>query len=283
MTLDWDGQIRMDPSSPYAMQRLIGLKDAFDIAFACDTDHDRHGIVTPSARAAAAQPLPGGRDRLPVPQSAATGARTRRSARRVVSSAMIDRVAAQLGRKLYEVPVGFKWFVDGLLDGSLGLRRRGERRRVVPAPRRHGLDDGQGRHRRRRCSRRKSPRGPAAIPASSIASSRATSAMPVYERIDAPATPEQKAAAGEALAAAGPDHASWPANRSRASSRSAPATARHRRPEGRSPKAAGLPRARPAPRTSTRSTPRASAARIICALLREAQTIVDAALASATR
>ncbi len=120
MTVDWDGRIRMDPSSPYAMQSLIGLKDRFDIAFACDTDHDRHGIVTRNAGL-----LPPNhylsvaifylfQHRPKWRKDAAVG-------KTVVSSQMIDRVAAKLGRKLYEVPVGFKWFVDGLLDGSLGF------------------------------------------------------------------------------------------------------------------------------------------------------------------
>jgi phosphoglucomutase len=120
MTVDWDGRIRMDPSSSYAMQRLIGLKDRFDVAFACDPDHDRHGIVTksggllpPNHYLSAAifylfQHRPEWR------KGAAIG-------KTVVSSQMIDRVAAKLGRRLYEVPVGFKWFVDGLLDGSLGF------------------------------------------------------------------------------------------------------------------------------------------------------------------
>jgi phosphoglucomutase len=120
MTLDWDGRIRMDPSSAYAMQRLIGLKDRFDIAFGCDTDHDRHGIVTPGAGlmpsndylAVAIDYLFKNRDRWN--RSAAVG-------KTVVSSAIIDRVTTRLGRKLYEVPVGFKWFVGGLLDGSLGF------------------------------------------------------------------------------------------------------------------------------------------------------------------
>ncbi len=120
MTLDWDGKIRMDPSSPYAMQRLIDLKDRFDIAFACDTDHDRHGIVTKSCGlmppnhylAVAIDYL--FRNRPQWRADAAVG-------KTVVSSAMIDRVAARLGRRLYEVPVGFKWFVDGLVDGSLGF------------------------------------------------------------------------------------------------------------------------------------------------------------------
>jgi phosphoglucomutase len=120
MTADWDGQIRMDPSSPYAMQSLIALKDRFDIAFACDTDHDRHGIVTRSAGllppnhylSASIWYLFQHRPRWRV--DCAVG-------KTVVSSQMIDRVAAQIGRPLYEVPVGFKWFVDGLLTGALGF------------------------------------------------------------------------------------------------------------------------------------------------------------------
>lgn len=120
MTLDWDGQIRMDPSSPYAMQRLQDGRDRFDIAFACDADHDRHGIVTRSAGllppnhylAVAIHYLFQHRPRWG--SDAAVG-------KTVVSSQMIDRVAAKLGRKLFEVPVGFKWFVGGLFDGSLGF------------------------------------------------------------------------------------------------------------------------------------------------------------------
>ena len=120
MTVDWDGRIRMDPSSKYAMQRLIGLKDQYDVAFACDTDHDRHGVVTRS----------GGlmepnhylsvlidylfRHRPQWSDTAAVG-------KTVVSTALIDRVAKRLGRKLVEVPVGFKWFAPGLFDGSLGF------------------------------------------------------------------------------------------------------------------------------------------------------------------
>jgi phosphoglucomutase len=120
MTVDWDGQIRMDPSSTYAMQRLIGMKDRFDLSFACDTDHDRHGIVTRSEGL-----LPPNhylsvaifylfQHRPEWRKEAAIG-------KTVVSSQMIDLTAAKLGRKLYEVPVGFKWFVDGLRDGSLGF------------------------------------------------------------------------------------------------------------------------------------------------------------------
>jgi phosphoglucomutase len=120
MTLDWDGKIRMDCSSPYAMASLIALKDKFDVAFACDTDHDRHGVVTPSTGllnpnhylAVAIDYLFRNRPRWS--KDAAVG-------KTLVSSSMIDRVAADLGRKLLEVPVGFKYFVDGLLDGSLGF------------------------------------------------------------------------------------------------------------------------------------------------------------------
>ncbi len=120
MNLDWDGKIRMDCSSPYAMAGLIALKDRFDIAFANDTDNDRHGIVTRSAGlmnpnhylAVAISYL--FTQRSGWRQDAAVG-------KTVVSSSMIDRVAAKLGRRLVEVPVGFKWFVDGLLDGSVGF------------------------------------------------------------------------------------------------------------------------------------------------------------------
>jgi len=120
MTVDWDGQIRMDPSSTFAMQRLIDLKDRFDVAFGCDTDHDRHGIVTRSAGL-----LPPNHylsvaidylfSHRPSWRADAAVGKT------VVSSSMIDRVAAARGRSVYEVPVGFKWFVDGLLSGRLGF------------------------------------------------------------------------------------------------------------------------------------------------------------------
>ena len=120
MTFDWDGKIRMDPSSSYAMQGLIGLRDRFDVAVACDPDHDRHGIVSPSTGL-----LPANhylvvaidyliRHRPLWPRFAAIG-------KTIVSSQMIDRVTAKLGRELVEVPVGFKWFVAGLSDGSLGF------------------------------------------------------------------------------------------------------------------------------------------------------------------
>jgi phosphoglucomutase len=120
MTLDWDGKIRMDPSSSYAMQRLIGLKDQYDVAFACDTDHDRHGIVTRSAGL-----MPSNHylataiyylfQHRPLWRADTAIGKT------VVSSQMIDRIGAVLQHKLYEVPVGFKWFVEGLISGGLGF------------------------------------------------------------------------------------------------------------------------------------------------------------------
>jgi phosphoglucomutase len=192
MSVDWDGKIRMDPSSPYAMQRLIALKDKFDIAFASDTDHDRHGIVTKGSGLLppnhylsacvsylfANRPNWGG--------DVAVG-------KTVVSSSMIDRVSARLGRRLCEVPVGFKWFVEGLLAGRLGfggeesagssfLRRDGgvwttDKDGIIPCllsaeiTARVGKDPGEV---YRELIRELGD--------------------PVYERIDAPATTAQKAA-----------------------------------------------------------------------------------------
>jgi phosphoglucomutase len=120
MPMDWDGKIRMDPSSTFSMQGILKMKDDFDISFACDTDHDRHGIVTPSAGllspnhylSVAAFYL--FQNRPNWPKRAAIS-------KTVVTSKMIDRVAEKLGKSLYEVPVGFKWFEPGLIDGSLGF------------------------------------------------------------------------------------------------------------------------------------------------------------------
>jgi phosphoglucomutase len=120
MSLDWDGKVRMDPSSSYAMQRLIHLKDKFDVAFACDTDHDRHGVVAPSTGL------------MPANHYLATAAwylfqnrpgwsATAAVGKTAVSTGLLDRVATHLGRPLLEVPVGFKYFVPGLFDGSVGF------------------------------------------------------------------------------------------------------------------------------------------------------------------
>ena len=190
MTLDWDGRIRMDPSSSYAMRSLIDLKDRFDIAFACDTDHDRHGIVTRNAGL-----LPPNhylsvaifylfQHRPKWGADAAVG-------KTVVSSQMIDRVTAKLGRKLYEVPVGFKWFVDGLLDGSLGfggeesagasfIRLDGsvwttDKDGIVPALLSAEITARMGRD-----------------PGEIYRDLAREFGEPVYDRVEAPATPQQK-------------------------------------------------------------------------------------------
>jgi phosphoglucomutase len=190
MTVDWDGQIRMDPSSAYAMQRLIGLKDRFEIAFACDTDHDRHGIVTRSAGllppnhylAVAIHYL--FQHRPGWPQTAAVG-------KTLVSSRMIDRVSAGLGRNLYEVPVGFKWFVDGLLDGSLGFG--GEESAGASFVRRDGgswSTDKDGMLLALLAAEITARMG--RDPGEIYSDLTRQFGEPVYERIDAPATAEQK-------------------------------------------------------------------------------------------
>jgi phosphoglucomutase len=192
MTVDWDGQIRMDPSSSYAMQRLIGLKDQFEIAFACDTDHDRHGIVTRSSGL-----LPPNhylsvaisylfQHRPDWHQAAAVG-------KTLVSSQLIDRVTAKLGRTLYEVPVGFKWFVDGLLDGSLGFG--GEESAGASFARLDGsvwTTDKDGIILALLAAEITARLG--RDPGEIYSDLTREFGDPVYERIEAPATPEQKAA-----------------------------------------------------------------------------------------
>ena len=200
MTVDWDGRIRMDPSSPYAMQRLLALKDRFDVALACDTDHDRHGVVT--AQAGLLEPnhyLAVAIDYLfrHRPQwgtNAAVG-------KTVVSTRLIDLVTARLGRTLYEVPVGFKWFVSGLLDRSLGfggeesagatfLRRDGavwttDKDGIVPALLAAEITARSGRD-----------------PGTLYAKLAHEFGDPVADRVEAPATAEQK----KQLAALTPQH-----------------------------------------------------------------------------
>jgi phosphoglucomutase len=192
MTLDWDGKIRMDCSSPYAMARLIALKDQFDVAFACDTDHDRHGIVARSAGllnpnhylAVAISYL--FRNRPGWPSSAAVG-------KTLVSSSLIDRVTHNLGRKLVEVPVGFKWFVEGLLDGSVGFG--GEESAGASFLRRDGTPwttDKDGMIMGLLAAEMTARLG--RDPGELYRDLTREFGDPVYERIDAPATPEQKAA-----------------------------------------------------------------------------------------
>ncbi|MEP7058584.1 MAG: phosphoglucomutase (alpha-D-glucose-1,6-bisphosphate-dependent) [Caldimonas sp.] len=190
MSVDWDGQIRMDPSSSYAMQRLLEIKDRFDIAFACDTDHDRHGIVTSNAGLLTANQYLAVsidylfRNRPQWPANAAVG-------KTVVSTRLIDLVTERLGRRLYEVPVGFKWFADGLLAGSLGfggeesagasfLRRDGsvwttDKDGIVPALLSAEITARSGRD-----------------PGRLYAALAAEFGDPLADRVDAPATPQQK-------------------------------------------------------------------------------------------
>jgi phosphoglucomutase len=190
MSLDWDGQIRMDCSSPYAMAALISLKDRFDVAFACDTDHDRHGIVTRSAGlmnpnhylAVAISYLFRNRPKW---QPRASVGKT------LVSSGMIDRVASKLGRKLVEVPVGFKWFVEGLLDGSLGFG--GEESAGASFLRRDGVvwtTDKDGMIMGLLAAEMTAVTGH--DPGELYAELTNEFGAPAYERIDVPATPEQK-------------------------------------------------------------------------------------------
>jgi phosphoglucomutase len=199
MDVDWDGRIRMDPSSPFAMHSLIGLKDRFDVAFACDTDHDRHGVVAKSVGllppnhylAACVHYLFSNR---PGWGSAAAVGKT------VVSSSMIDRVTAGLRRRLHEVPVGFKWFVDGLLNGRLGFA--GEESAGATFLRRDGTvwtTDKDGIIAALLAAEMTARTGK--DPGEIYADLTGGCGDPVYERIDAPATHEEKSALAKLSAA----------------------------------------------------------------------------------
>jgi phosphoglucomutase len=191
MTVDWDGQIRMDPSSVYAMARLIGLKDRFAVAFASDTDADRHGIVSHSQGL-----LPPNHylsvaiaylftNRPEWPATVAVG-------KTLVSSSMIDRVAARMNRRLVEVPVGFKWFVEGLIDGSLGFG--GEESAGATFLRRDGAvwtTDKDGLVPNLLAAEITARTGK--DPGEHYQELTAEFGTSYYTRIDAPATPEQKA------------------------------------------------------------------------------------------
>ena len=191
MTLDWDGKIRMDCSSPHAMATLIALKDRFDVAFANDTDNDRHGIVVRTAGlmnpnhylAASVAYLFSHRPEWA--EHAAVG-------KTVVSGSMIDRVAAGLGRRLVEVPVGFKWFVNGLLEGELGFG--GEESAGASFLRRDGAvwtTDKDGILMDLLAAEMMATTG--RDPAEQYADLARRFGEPVYERIDAAATTNQKA------------------------------------------------------------------------------------------
>ena len=190
MTVDWDGRIRMDCSSPYAMERLIAMKDRFDVAWACDPDHDRHGIVAKSAGllnpnhylAVAISYLFTHRPGWPA--KAAVG-------KTVVSSSMIDRVANGIDRQLKEVPVGFKWFVDGLVTGSLGFG--GEESAGASFLRRDGsvwTTDKDGLILGLLAAEMTTVTGK--DPGDLYRDLTSKYGDPAYERIDAPATPDQK-------------------------------------------------------------------------------------------
>ena len=191
MTCDWDGRIRMDPSSRHAMAGLVGLRDRFDVAFGNDTDADRHGIVTPTdgllnpnhfLSASVAHLFGGGRD---WGADVAVG-------KTLVSSAMLDRVAADLGRRLLEVPVGFKWFVSGLIDGSLGFG--GEESAGASFLRRDGTvwtTDKDGIIACLLAAEMTARNG--RDPGETYRELTSRFGAPVYRRIDAPATPAQKA------------------------------------------------------------------------------------------
>jgi phosphoglucomutase len=195
MTLDWDARIRMDCSSPFAMASMIANKDKFDVAWACDTDHDRHGIVTRSTGllnpnhylATAIQYLfthrPGWGANVGIGKT-------------LVSSSIIDRVAKGLGRPMLEVPVGFKWFVDGLIDGSLGFV--GEESAGASFLRRDGsvwTTDKDGLIMGLLAAEMTAVTGK--DPGQLYGELTAKYGSPVYQRIDAAATPEQKSKLGK--------------------------------------------------------------------------------------
>jgi phosphoglucomutase len=194
MTVDWDGKIRMDPSSPYAMARLVGIRDQFDLALGNDADADRFGVVTPSAGllnpnhylAAAASYLFGGARAWG--DEAAIG-------KTLVSSSMQDRIAASLGRRLYEVPVGFKWFVDGLLDGSVAFG--GEESAGMSFLRLDGQPWSTDKDGIIACLLAAEMTAQSGRdPGQAYTALTERFGAPVYKRIDARATPEQKAALG---------------------------------------------------------------------------------------
>jgi phosphoglucomutase len=195
MTVDWDGAIRMDPSSPYAMARLIGLRDRFDLAFAADPDADRHGIVTRSAG------LMNPNHYLAVSidylfRERGGWSRTAAVGKTIVSSSLIDRVTARLGRRLLEVPVGFKFFVDGLLDGSLGFG--GEESAGAAFLRRDGtvwVTDKDGLLMGLLAAEMTARTG--RDPGELYAALTRELGEPAYERIDAGATAEQRARLGK--------------------------------------------------------------------------------------
>ncbi len=278
MSLDWDGKIRMDPSSPHAMQRLIGLKDQFDIAFACDTDHDRHGVVTRSTGLVAAQSLPRGDDRAPVrasPRMVWPGRRRqdrgeqqhdrsrhhRRRPRPVRGAGRLQVVRRRIVRRLARV------------------RRRGECGCVVPASRWHRCGRPTRTASFRRCLRRRSRPSLVATRESSIGTLPGAMAIRCMTESKRP----QRLPRRRAWRSCPPTRSPvtrWPASQSSRSSAMLPETARHSAASRSRPRRAGSPHVLRAPRTSTRSTSnRSAAARTSTTIVDEAQAIVNAALA----
>jgi phosphoglucomutase len=194
MTLDWDGRIRMDPSSPYVMKGLLALRDQFDIAFACDTDHDRHGVITRGAGLLS----PNHYLSVCIAYLFANRPQWRTDAsvgKTVVSSNLIDYAAARVGRSLFEVPVGFKWFVAGLLTGSLGFA--GEESAGSSFLRLNGQawstdKDGIAATLLAAEIAARTNRDPGEVSQELVHAA----GDPLYERIDAPATPEEKSLLG---------------------------------------------------------------------------------------
>ena len=261
MTADWDGKIRMDCSSPYAMARLIGLRDTFDVAFANDTDADRHGIVTRSNGlmnpnhylASAIAYLFAHR-----PQWNAGSA----VGKTVVSSGIIDRVAKKLGRKLVETPVGFKWFVDGLCDGSFGFA--GEESAGASFLRKDGSvwttdKDGLILGLLAAEMTAKTKRDPSEL----FTSLTEELGTPFYERIDAPATTAQKNLL-KALSADKLEMTELAGDPVSAAFTMRPAMASRSAASRSSHQMVGSPRVPPAPKMFTRSMRKVSAARPIC-------------------
>jgi phosphoglucomutase len=190
MTLDWDGRIRMDPSSPSVMKGLLALRDQFDIAFACDTDHDRHGVITRSGGLLS----PNEYLSVCIAYLFANRPEWRADAtvgKTIVSSNLIDFAATRVGRPLFEVPVGFKWFVDGLLTGSLGFA--GEESAGSSFLRLNGQawttdKDGIAATLLAAEIAARTGRDPGELSNALVHAA----GDPLYERIDAPATPEEK-------------------------------------------------------------------------------------------
>ena len=258
MTLDWDGKVRMDCSSPYAMASVIAKSKAagYDVTWACDTDHDRHGIVAKSSGllnpnhflAVAIEYLFTHRPRW----NASVGI-----GKTLVSSSMIDRVAKGLNRPMLEVPVGFKWFVDGLTDGTLGFT--GEESAGATFLRTNGqvwTTDKDGLILGLLAAEMTAVTG--RDPGELYTDLTTRYGNPIYQRIDAAATKDQKAKLSKLSAAQGRCNHARRRPHHRHPHRSTWQPRSHRRPQDHDRRRLVRPPAHPAPKTSTRSTPNLS-------------------------